>query len=250
MKKIYITTDIHNFMHYSEEHKAGFSDETSHLIKYLDLAKECWIKVTIFVTWKLLEDKQLIYKEILSKYDVEIWWHTYDCYTNYFKWTWFIYKKLCGCAYWTKKKQNSDIHKTTMALNKIWILPTSWRTHAYASNSSTRELLLQHWYKIISDLSEKKYQYKWLLEFPPNTLPDHENIIHPGIKNHPWANLSIKEWLLNIQNQILNQDESVVLAHATCHKYIDDFKTLEKLFNWIKENQYKTLLMKDKIWKI
>jgi len=247
-KKIYITTDIHNFMHYSEEHKKWFFDETEHLKKYLKLAKKYNIKTTVFVTGKILEEKLDEYKWLLNDFDIEIGGHTYDCFTQYFKWEWFLYKKIFWCSYWPKIFQKKDIEKTTKIINKLWIKPVSWRTHAYASNFSTREVLKSNGYKIISDVTTKKYSIEDFIDFPPNTLPDHENIIHDWIKNNSQAKYTVKEWLKEIKKEVKKQRESVILAHATCHAYLDNFKILEELFNWIDKNNYETVFMKNKVW--
>lgn len=234
-------------MPYSLEHKKWFYNETKYLIAYLELAKKYNIKVTAFISWLEIERNFKVYKNILEKYwdMIEIWGHTWDSYVSYFKWEWFIYKKLFWCTMWPYFKQYKDIKKTTEIIKKLWTKPISWRTHAYSSNKITRKILKQFWYKIISDLSWENTLSNDLMELPPNTLPDHENIKHIWINVHKNSILSTEEYKKQLFKQLLENDYSILLLHATCQKYIDNFKTLEEIFKFIKENNFKSLLLKD-----
>ena len=244
-KEIYITTDIHNYMKYSSEHKAGFSKETEYLKKYLSLANKYSIKVTVFVSGLEIENNIDYYRGLIDNPFVELGGHTWDCYTRYFKGEGYIYKKIFGCAYGPSFFQRYDIKKTTKILKEIGVSPVSWRTHAYASNKDTRKILVKEGYKIISDISKEKYLSNNIIEAIPNILPDHENIIHKGIKNNPQARYILEEWFFEIKKEILNNDKSIILIHATCQKYLDDFKTLENLFKWINENKIESKLMRE-----
>ncbi|MBA2840127.1 peptidoglycan/xylan/chitin deacetylase (PgdA/CDA1 family) [Methanococcus maripaludis] len=244
MKNIYITTDIHNYLPNSYEHQSGFFKETEYLKEYLKIANKYDLKITVFVSGKEVENNIKYYKKLTYDKDIELGGHTYDCFTKYYKGEGYLYKKIYGCAYGPKSLQKQDIEKTTSVLTKLGIHPISWRTHAYSSNRTTRRILKDNGYKIISDLNNKIDNAIKIMECPPNTLPDHENIIHKGIKN-TFAKFTIEQWLKKIQLQIKNNEKSIILAHATCQKYIDDFETLKELFEWIYDQNYESKLMKD-----
>lgn len=259
---ICLTGDVHYKMGNPEQSYLNES-EASLAYKYLEIAQEYNIKATLFITGKLFKENLNDMKKLLSFGNLEIGGHTWSAFRP--QWLHKSFNLLTGSTYGPKFYQTQDIRKTIRIIEKnMGKRPVSWRTHSYASDQNTIQILERERVKIVSDevsntLGPKKIKNSDLISLPINIMPDHEHLYHgPRTKGHV-KDLIESNWRDSFTNRSFTADEyykiitsqieeiekkngvATLLLHPACMKILDNFKTFEKICKFINQNSYKTI---------
>jgi len=249
---IYLTGDVHSTIkrHFQQE---TVPNELNSSIKYLEILKSKKIKSTLFLNGRLLDENPEKIKEIL-KYDVEIGGHTYDNFGNkkMNKIKSYFYRKLFGCVYGPTKFQERDIKKTKKAFNKLGVEMASWRTHAFASNEKTLNLLKREGVRYISDFvgDTKPFEHQGLMHLPINIPPDNNSISYGALRpenRDPFVGctkgrINKEEWLDILKKRIIknekNKVDTIILIHPAMMEALDNFELFKDVVKFLA--RYKT----------
>ncbi len=178
---VFLTGDVHN-MSLNVKHQSLLS--TTELVaaeKYVSIAEEHGIKVTLFISGKALAEEPQNADKLLKHADLEIGGHTWNSFA--FKRLHRAFDLLYGSPFGPKSYQNWDIRKTLAQIKKSTGKdPVSWRSHLYAENHHTHNLLVKHGIKVVSNAVGPEKRIKrlpdGLISVPVNIMPDHEYVYH------------------------------------------------------------------------
>ena len=261
---IVLTGDIHHNSLECEE-KAFFSQTPAKSgLYYLQIARDYNLKVTFFMTGKVAEEEPKILVQMLEFGNLEVGGHTYDALR--FKGIAKVIRRVARRGYNIGYFQKKDIEKTVKAIRSIAQKEIKiWRTHSYASDASTVNILEKKDFNIISDERNSTALYPYrieanrLISLPINVMPDHEHLYHGertrehveslkwkgdcfGNKSYPadkWLDI-VKEQVEKIQ---VKGGIATLLVHPQCMDVLDRFKTFEKLCQYL--SQYKSLFVSE-----
>lgn len=240
--------------------------------RYLEIAKCCNLKVTLFITGRAFAEEFQDVKELLKFDNLEIAGHGFnanlpDFYYRFklftdFKWGYRFNKKYQKLhkvmTYWGPNFfQTKDIERTLEIIRiKTGITIQSWRNHAYIHNSNTYKILQDLNIKVVSnDIRAKCYiPYRIggnLVSLPINTLPDHDHIFHGGrtrdyIAKSRWKGdafgaecYEIKDWFKIVKDQVLKIEKengiATISAHPECMWLADHFAVFEQLCHFLSQ---------------
>jgi len=263
---ICLTSDIHHHSLKYEE-KKYMSDTSLRLgLKYAKIAKDYGLKVSFFITGITFEEEGSDVQELLKKENIEIGGHTFSALR--FKGIAKIVQSLTRKPYNIGYYQKKDIVETIKTIKestgkKIKI----WRTHSYASDDNTLELLGKNGIKVISDERAKEKLCPYYLEkyglysLPINVIPDHPHLFHGKrteghVRNLKWKGDSFgkesyyaPEWLEIVKNQVRNIASkggiATLAVHPQCMDVVDDFKTFKKLCQFL--SNYKSIFTSEAV---
>ncbi len=181
---VFLTGDVHN-MSLDVKHQSLLS--TTELVaaeKYVSIAEEHGIKVTLFISGKALAEEPQNVDNLLKHADLEIGGHTWNSFAS--KRLHRAFDLLYGSPFGPKSYQNWDIRKTlTQIMKSTGKEPVSWRSHLYAENHHTHNLLVKYGVKVVSNAvgPEKEIEKLpgGLISVPVNIMPDHEYVYHGEI---------------------------------------------------------------------
>ena len=243
---IFLTGDTHSKLNESWEQNIVNEDDINSTIKYLDILKEYNVKCTIFTNGSLLEKYPSEIKKILN-YNIEIGGHTYDNFGQISIFKSYINRRRFGCVYGSNRFQEKDIEKTKKAFSSFGLEMKSWRTHAFASNDKTFEILKENGVKYVSDLlgEQKPFEKNNIIHVPIN-IPVDQNTIAYGILNpenrNPFASctkgrIKPEEWFEILKKRISenekNKIDSIILIHPITMKVLDNFSLFEKIAKFL-----------------
>lgn len=247
---IYLTGDVHDKIEGHFQQKI-VPLEIDASIKYLKILKKYNISCTLFLNGRLL-DKYPNQIKKLFYFNVEIGGHTYNNFGNMNIIRSYIYRKIWRCIYGPKIYQKRDIRKTKSAFEKLGLKMSSWRTHAFASNNKTFDLLRREGVEYVSDLVGKTepFKKKGLIHLPIN-IPVDNNAISYGIlkpeNRDPFVGCTKgriypEEWFEILKNRILNNEknkiDSIILIHPATMEALDYFQIFEKIAKFL--SKYKS----------
>ncbi|OQX56504.1 MAG: hypothetical protein B5M53_01130 [Candidatus Cloacimonas sp. 4484_209] len=263
---IVLTGDIHHNSLECEE-KAWFSQTPAKSgLYYLQIARDYNLKVTFFITGKVAKEEPKTLIKMLEFGNLEIGGHTYDALRFNFGGIAKIIKRATRRSYNIGYFQKKDIEKTVKAIKTVTQKEIKiWRTHSYASDASTINILEKKGFNIISDErnSLALYPYriggKRLISLPINVMPDHEHLYHGArnanhVKYLNWKgdcfgkeSYTAEKWLDIVMKQVENIQAkggiATLLVHPQCMDVLDRFKTFEKLCQYL--SQYKSLFVSE-----
>ena len=241
-------------------HQAGTGDayhsrfsEVKIAKKYLEIANKKSLKVTLFFTGRTFEKEWDDIKPLLEYSNLEIGAHTYNALRPT-KIHW-IFKLLTGSYYGPYLFQKIDVARTLRIITeKTGRNIVSWRTHCYASDKWTYEILPKFGIRVVSDeVKNVPYPRKMdngLISLPINVLPDHDHIFH-GIRTPSYVrkelypdglsseSYNVREWLEIVKWQVKNIDEkggiATLLVHPICMQVIDRLESFKKLCDFLSD---------------
>ena len=247
---IYLTGDVHTKIKEHWEQKIS-GNELDAAKKYLEILKKNKISCTLFLNGKCLNEEPEKVKELLN-YDIEIGGHTYDNFGNMNPIKGYINRKRFGCVYGPFKYQKKDIEKTKLAFEKFNLEMNSWRTHAFASNDETFELLKENKVKFVSDLvgEVRPFEKEGVVHLPIN-IPDDVDTISFGLltpeNRNPFASctkgrIKPEEWFEILKKRVTGNEKkkipSILLIHPITMATLDDFKLFEEIAKFL--SKYKS----------
>lgn len=265
---ICITGDVHH-EYDAPEQQLYEGTELEAAQEYVEISSRYGLDVTLFLTGKSVRTEPENVRALSNRDNVEIGGHTWSA----FRPQWLhqtCFKRLFGTKYGPKPFQRMDIWRTLRVLRDTLGEPVhSWRTHSYASTSSTYEILSGSQVRAVSDIKEKEiirpqsYDSYDLVEFPINVITDHEHIYH-GARTHAsvqenidngWTDTFgpesylIEEWSDIVIDGIERVQEkngiSTLLVHPGCMKVADDMTQFERICSHIEEMGYDSKTIKN-----
>ena len=163
-------------------------------IEYSGIASEYGINVTYFVTGKAIEEEPELACLLSKRANVELAAHTYSALK--FNRIEALLRRISKRRYNLAYIQKKDIRKTLNAFQEFSLKrPMSWRTHGYASDIDTLEILDGFGFKVISDEKDSfalglgAIPGAKILSLPINVITDHEHLLHG-----PKCNLESNQW--------------------------------------------------------
>lgn len=250
---IFITGDVHS----QKTEKSKINPVESQIKaahKYLGILKKYNLKSTLFINGICFKEEKEETKKLLD-YDVELGGHTYNNFgkMNIFKS--YIYRKLFGCIYGPAFYQKRDIKKTKKVFENFGLKMTSWRTHAFGSNSKTFYLLKKAGVKYISDLlgNINPYEEDNVIHVPINIPIDQNTISHDLLRpenRNPFASctkgrIHPEEWFDILKKRIIynekNKINSILLIHPETMATIDNFKLFKRIAKFLSKYNSKKI---------
>ena len=258
---ICLTGDVHHMSLRTKDQDFLTATEAELAKEYLKIAQKREIKVTLFLTGKLVEEETDNVAELLKTGNVELGGHNYNAFQP--RLIYGISNKLLGLRNGPRFYQRREIKKTIQIFEgKIGVRTVSWRDHAYRHDRNTFHLLSDAGIKYVSDVVNKEQlrpkKVGGLIAVPINVMPDHEHIYH-SFRTPLYVNSSdfkdnftsesycVDEWARIIQNQVENIEAkngiTTILAHPSCMYICGGFAVFRKLCEFL--SQYETTFMKD-----
>lgn len=257
---IILTGDVHHYIASSDQLHTDIS-EVCIAKEYIKIAHEEGIKSTLFLTGKIFEKNKSIIKSLFKFGNLEVGGHTYKALrpTRLHR----AFEILSGSYYGPSFYQEKDIRKTLYSANsELGIKLLSWRTHAYASDRKTYDLLYKNGFKVISDKVKKDVflpvnHPSGLISLPINCMPDHTHIFHgsrtPELVNSlKWSDdftsesYTIEKWFRIIKSQVEKTTKigiATLQVHPICMYVTDRFETFSELCRFL--SQFRTLFVKE-----
>ena len=250
---IFLTGDVHGKIKQSWEQSVVSSNDLNSAKRYLEILKKYNIPCTLFINGICLKESPEKVKELL-KFDVELGGHTYDNFgrMNIFKS--YIYRKFFGCVYGPNFYKKKDIKKTREEFEKFGLKMSSWRTHCFASNEKTFEILKENNVKYVSDLlssgNSLPFEKNEIIHMPIN-IPVDQNTIAFGALSPENRNafasctkgrIKAEEWFEILKKRIIENEKkdipSIILIHPLTMEVLDNFKLFEKICKFL--SKYKS----------
>lgn len=243
-----LTGDVHHMSMkgIGQKYLPANKTESQATTDYLRIAREYGLKVTLFLTGKVVEEEWGEVERWLDWQDLEIGGHTYRAFTPRVI-HWGLFRYGLGSTWGPAWVQQRDVARTVAIIENRIGKVVSWRNHAYVHDKHTPGILSRHGVKVWSDekSAEKLLPYKVnghdLFSLPINVMPDHEHIIHAhrtteinqdgdcfGDRSYPaevWLEIVKKQ----ITNIVRNNGIATILAHPVCMCQIDNFIIFREL---------------------
>lgn len=258
---ICITGDVHQSSFDNDEQSYLDRSELQVALEYQEIIETYGLHSTIFVTGRAVDEEPAIAEQLAAYDGLELGGHTWAAFRPQ---TLHRLFGFLGHTYGPRLFQSWDVRRTCRRIRSMTGRPVrSWRTHAYLSNNTTREVLANAGVQLISDtVTPTAYEptttdTDGLISLPINTLPDHEHIYHGSrtreaieATNGTWSDeftsesFEINEWLERVKDQIrtIECDGGVatILAHPSCMAIADGFDAFERLCLWINDEGFDT----------
>jgi len=271
---IFLAGDVHHMSLKTNDQKFLSLTEAQLVEKYLQIALDYGIKVTLFISGKTFIEEPKNIEKLLKYPNLEIGGHTWNCFKPFrlHQLYGLITNSFCGPYFY----QERDIKKTVTIIEKFTGKKCLlWRGHANKYDKNTIKILNKYGVKILSsylDPQGKIIKSDGLIIVLINILPDHSyiyiyhgyvglkspNIIKKLLKKIFFKNkkppfgvkiYSVSEWYNLVIEQIeLKLQESgyiCLLVHPACMEIVDGMETFRRLCKFLKN--YKTYFLKN-VW--
>lgn len=265
MSGVCLTGDVHS-LRLANAEQAYLPTGTTELdiaSRYAKIAADHDVAVTFFVTGLAARDQPNLVSTIDSNSSVEVGGHTYRSLQPGPLHS--VFRRIWGSRYGPSAFQRYDIRKTKAALSELCTKPTSWRTHAYASDHRTFSILAKEGFTVVSDsvAPDSKISPSMegeILSLPVNTLRDHGHLYHAhrtakstdSASSGDSFNSQMYEpdaWLSRVTSQIEAITNAggfaTVQAHPVCQYTADGLDTLTELVRWLDEEGINTYCCRD-----
>jgi peptidoglycan/xylan/chitin deacetylase (PgdA/CDA1 family) len=228
--------------------------------RYLQLVEEFGLKVTFYVTGKILKQEWRDFRPISCSPLVEIGGHTYGGLPRSLLSRWR--SRITGVPTVSHaatpgsygKQMRDTARMVRIAEKRTGHRIVSWRSHGLVSDGNTYPILKHLGIRYISDdLSWEKYHPETtpegLISHPINVIMDHDHIFHAhrsedyverqkknwGFEADPAReSYGIGEWAEIVEDQVKKIEKAggvaTVLMHPLCMYIADRFETARKLF--------------------
>jgi len=220
--------------HAIQKEEYSFAGEYSKALQRHDF------KATLFVTGKCIRDHSPFWRDLASIGLLELGGHTYNAFQPWIIHKFFEYtlKKRYGPSFY----QYLDIKRLVAAFRSIGIEPKAWRTHAYAGDFNTYQLLERFGFSIVSDKVDlgnlEITRMGKLRHIPITSIPD-EKIAYFYFQGMPRRmEMEGKRVYQFIVDLISEREDMVLQLHPLCMKLVDDFRKFEKTLEMLSEYSY------------
>lgn len=266
MGGICLTGDVHSrkVAHPEQDYLPEGMSEVDVAKQYVETVNSHGISATLFVTGRAAKEQPGDVRDLSDAECIEIGGHTYQSLRP--QWLHKMFRTVTGSQYGPSLFQRYDIRRTKQALEPLVGDLASWRTHAYASDERSRDILADEGFTLISDEVTPPSQTHPtvegnLVQLPINTLRDHGHVYHaertPEVVDEdpnsgdPFCreSFTIEEWGNRIRDQIeqIVNDGGIatIQAHPICQFVSDEFETLLSLLEWIDEQGIQTFTFRE-----
>ena len=265
MSGVCLTGDVHSLRlaNAEQEYLPNGMTELDIASKYAKIAADHDVAATFFLTGLAARDQPNLVSTIDSSEFIEIGGHTYRSLQPGLLHS--VFRRVWGGRYGPSAFQRYDIRKTKAVLSEFCTKPTSWRTHAYASDHRTLPILAKEGFNVVSDsvVPDSKIS-PWvegeILSIPVNTLRDHGHLYHAHRTARSTDSDSSGDsfdsqmydpdaWLSQVTSQveaIINAGGfATIQAHPVCQFTADELDTLTELVRWLDEEGIDTYRCRD-----
>lgn len=244
MPLVCITGDVHHRLghpchpmipaHTIQKKEYVFAREYSNVLRKHDF------RATLFVTGKCIAQHKPFWTDFLSLDLVELGAHTHTAFQP-----WILHKffeQVLDTRYGPRFYQSLDIKRAINAFKLIGAEPKSWRTHAYAGNSTTYQLLEKFGFSTVSDRIRlgnlKITNLGKLKQIPITSIPD-ERIAYFYFRGmNERMIMEAQKVMQFILDLILERKDIVLQLHPICMKVLDNFRNFEKMLRMFSDSAY------------
>ncbi|MFB6198366.1 MAG: polysaccharide deacetylase family protein [Halobacteriaceae archaeon] len=266
MAGICLTGDVHSreIAYPEQDYLPNGMSEVDVAKQYVDTAKSQGVSATLFVTGRAATEQPDDVRKLGDTEGIEIGGHTYQSLRP--QWLHKLFRIVTRSQYGPSLFQRYDIRRTKQALEPLVGNLTSCRTHAYASDERSSNILAEEGFTLMSDEVTPPSQIHPtfggdLVQLPINTLRDHGHVYHAertpdSVDGDPNSgdpfckqSFTIEEWGKRIRDQIkqIVNDGGIatIQAHPICQCTSDEFSTLASLLEWIDEQGIQTFTCRE-----
>jgi hypothetical protein len=239
---VVLTGDVHHAIGAADQ---AFTDqsEATLAVAYARIAARHGLKVTLFLTGRVVIEDGDDARPLLTMEHVEIGGHGWSAFTPRL-WHGAL-SRVLGSPHGPAWLQRRMIRRTCATLERWSGRPVrSWRNHAYRYDHHTARLLEQAGVAVWSDEvnAQRTGPYRdacGVVVLPINTFPDHEYLRHGGWPRESaalqWGGpaYSTAQWLeqvcAQVERTVAAGGVATILAHPLCMKIADEWATFERL---------------------
>ena len=217
-----ITGDVHQRDYDSKEHRAFDIYEV--VSEYLSIVEKDGLKCLLFVTGVCIEENPDFWTNVVKK-GHRLGFHTYDSFQKFKFGQGFKNKLLFGCNYGSYNAQELDIVKCKYIANKHGFVIKDWRTHEYASNEITKELLAKHNFSAIYDRFDLSntpipFEVDGIKDVPITFPDDHCNVVHVVLNDKRSGLMSPEDYVSEVRKLYKHGRCNIIQCHPMCQKSI------------------------------
>jgi len=188
-KIIFLTGDVHHMSMAGKDQKFMLMTEVEAAQKYVKIAAQYDVKVTLFISGKSFEEEPQNMSNLLRYENLEIGGHTWNCFRPLGLHRFF--QLAFGSFYGPSFLQRWDVNKTVSIIESFAKKKCfSWRTHWLLGEETTNIILKENGMQVVSDDLDPDGKLKvtesGLISLPINTIPDHNHIYH-GFKSREFV---------------------------------------------------------------
>lgn len=244
MPLVCITGDVHHRLghpchpmipaHTIQKKEYVFAGEYSNVLRKYDF------RATLFVTGKCIAQHKPFWTDFLSLDLVELGAHTHTAFQP-----WIIhefFEQVLNSRYGPCFYQYLDMKRVLGAFKSIGVKPKAWRTHAYAGNSITYQLLERFGFSTVSDRirlgSLKITNIGKLKQIPITSIPDEKIAYFYFQGMNERMMMEAQEVMQFIVDLILKRKHIVLQLHPICMKVLDNFRNFEKMLRMLSDHAY------------
>jgi hypothetical protein len=229
---------------------------------YVEIASRYGVRKTLFITGKCVVEESDKIRSLIMDDTLELGGHTYFAFKPrlFYKLSNRILKLKNGPYF----VQMLDITWTIRAFLKYLNYDIiSWRNHAYRNDRNSPKILHKSGIEYFSDACSPDFIQPFrefsLIYVPINVLPDHDYIYHGSRTQGSFdetvllksafkvSAMPIDKWFEIVATQITRVVDmggvATILAHPSCMEIADNFKTFQKLCEFI--SQYENLCISE-----
>jgi len=231
--------------------------------RYVKLAGQFGLKVTLYVTGKTLAEEWGDLQTVAASPAVELAGHSYaGLPQTRWKKLWYRLRGLrppshCG-RQGSRGRQRRDIRRTVETIRRFTGRQiVAWRSHGLVSDRHTGPLLAEAGIRLISDeisatCLRPQRTADGLLSHPINVLPDHDHLFHAhrderfvaqaklrgyGTDAFGCESYGVEAWADIVREQVARIEAqggvATLLMHPVCQFLADELRTATRLFEFL-----------------
>ena len=233
---ICLTGDIHHMSLGTGNQRASDITEIQAAQRYMAMLTEADVRVTMFITGKLVAEEERPLRVVTDNPLVEVGGHGYRCFQPALAHR--VWNKLTGSYNGPRLYQRFDTQRTIdIIFRRLGRRVRAWRNHMYMHGPHTDDVLRACGIDICSDGVDRactgpRWHRSGIAEFPLNIIPDHEHLYHAErtqrhvermVRRYRWADdfgphsYHIHEWTELVLAQLRANEARGVISNLIIH---------------------------------
>jgi hypothetical protein len=261
---ICLTGDIHHQSLRTGNQLASDQSEAALAVQAMDMALEENIRLTYFLTGRLVSEDPRTCARFAEESALEIGGHNYWCFEPQLLHR--VWKKLTGDYGGPRLWQKHDTEKTIRVINQqLGRSVRSWRNHMYMHGPQIDEILRDAGVEICSDGVERgcagpRMHTSGMWHMPINVIPDHEHLYHAErtpqwvaqwVRRYNWSDdfgsdsYFVDDWAERVIRGVEENEargvHSMVIIHPITMYLCDAFKAYRRILSALARYQCVTV---------
>lgn len=253
---ICLTGDIHHMSLGTGNQRASDITEIAAAQRYMHLLSEADVRVTMFITGKLVAEEERAVRAVVENPLVEVGGHGYRCFQPTLPHR--VWNKLAGSYNGPRAYQRWDTQRTIDIIRqRLGRRVRVWRNHQYMHGPHTDKVLRECGIDLCSDGVDRtctgpRWHSSGIAEFPLNIIPDHEHLYHAErtprhvarwLRRYGWSDdfgsrsYYIHEWTDMVLEQLRANEARGAISNLIIHPitmYLcDGFHSFTRILDYI-----------------